>query len=316
MPAPLNTPILAFLVSARKATSSSSTALSATTPLISWSSSNLPSFSTAAANISMEAPSNTSPAPVEVAFLGLILLTISVNANMRPIIIVNAAIAPPKRSGSICATMYSAPAISAIDAAISSMALAMSPLPPPKDESASVMPSPTSPIVPTSLSLICFRPLINFMIFSTNPAPRMPLSIAAISAPSIFSANPVMLSMIPDNAFRMPERTELPSKNFENISPKLPKLPNHSFSLPSSPSSPLPNRSVIFVLKLRMLSIIPLMTLTIFSTMPAMPPVSFRYWLNCVILSAPLAISSSRLLPSGIRYANIDFTPPQSAEIT
>ncbi len=230
--------------------------------------------------------------------------------------IVNAAIAPPKRSGSICATMYSAPAISAIDAAISSMALAMSPLPPPKDESASVMPSPTSPIVPTSLSLICFRPLINFMIFSTSPAPRMPLSIAAISAPSIFSTNPVMLSMMPDNAFRMPERTELPSKNFENISPKLPKLPNHSFSLPSSPSSPLPNRSVTFVLKLRMLSIIPLMTLTIFSTMPAMPPVSFRYWLNCVILSVPLAISSNRLLPSGIRYANIDFTPPQSAEIT
>ena len=221
-PAPLNSPILAFLVSAMKTVSSSSTAPRPAMPFTSVSPSSLPMRSMTLAKTSMAEPRSISPvlaAANPAAFFSLILLRMKAKAVIAVSMIPIVSTASPSRSGSILATMYSAPAIRAREAAIFRIDPTMSPFFLPKPSTASPMSFPVFLMVLQRVSLILISPLTNFVTLRANPPPSSAPRITAISAPSILVAKFSTLSPMLEKKVLMLLRMSLPSKNALIFSP-------------------------------------------------------------------------------------------------
>ena len=220
-PAPLNRPILAFLVNAMKIVSSSSTAPRPAMPLTSVSPSSLPMRSMTLAKTSMAEPRSISPvlaAANPAAFFSLILLRMKAKAVIAVSMIPMVSTASPSRSGSILATIYSAPAINAREAAILRTDFVMSFLDL-KEPSVSAIPSEIPSIPPQIDSLMSVRLLIKFRIFRRTPPPSSAPRITAISAPSILVTKFLTLSPMLEKKVLILLRISLPSKNLLIFSP-------------------------------------------------------------------------------------------------
>ena len=221
-PAPLNRPILAFLVNAMKTVSSSSTAPRPAMPLTSVSPSSLPMRSMTLAKTSMAEPRSISPvlaAAKPAAFFSLILLRTKAKAVIAVSMIPMVSTASPSRSGSILATIYSAPAIRAREAAIFRIEPTISPFFLPKPSTASPMSFPVFLMVLQRVFLILISPLTNFVTLRVNPPPSTAPRITAISAPSILVAKFFTLSPMLEKKVLILLRISLPSKNLLIFSP-------------------------------------------------------------------------------------------------
>ena len=217
----LNRPILAFPVSAMKIVSSSSTAPRPAMPLTSVSPSSLPIRSITLANTSMAEPRTINPVLVAAnpaAFFNLILLRMKAKAVIAVSITPMVSTASPSRSGSILATIYSAPAISAREAAIFRIEPTISPFLP-KPSRASPMSLPVFLMVLQRVSLIVISPLTNFVTLRANPPPRSAPRITAISAPSMLVAKFSTLAPMLEKKVLILFRILLPSKNLLIFSP-------------------------------------------------------------------------------------------------
>ena len=221
-PVLLNRPILAFPVSAMKIVSSSSTAPRPAMPLTSVSPSSLPIRSMALAKTSMADPRTINPVLVTAspaAFFRLILLRMKAKAVIAVSIMPIVSTASPSRSGSILATIYSAPAISAREAAIFRIEPTISPSFLPKPSRASPMSLPVFLMVLQRVSLIVISPLTNFVTLRANPPPSSAPRITAISAPSILVAKFSTLAPMLAKKVLILFRILLPSKNLLIFSP-------------------------------------------------------------------------------------------------